>query len=357
LTALNQSFWRGKKVLITGHTGFKGSWLSLWLSSMGSKVYGISLEPTQTPNLYSEAKIIDECECYIQDIRNVDAIAKLIKKIKPEIVFHLAAQAIVRVGYSAPLETFSTNIQGTAILLDSLRFIESVRAVVVITTDKVYKNLEQDYAYKEEDTLGGFDPYSASKAASEIVISCYRDSYLNSRGISVASARAGNVIGGGDWSSDRIIPDVIRASSEKFTLEVRRPNSKRPWQHVLEPLAGYLKLAEMIYVKSNLATEYNFGPSPEESEWTVKNMIDHIQKVFYPELKVNYSNQLNGPHEANLLSLDISKAKNLIGYRPYWSTEESIRNTIEWYQNFSLQGNAKKLCLHDIENYSKKLHG
>ena len=237
---VSNEFWRRKKVLITGHTGFKGSWLAIWLSSLQADVVGISLPPQNRDNLFDLTKLTDKIDSHLIDIRDSNAVSKIISKTKPEVVFHLAAQALVRPSYKDPLLTFETNIMGSANVLNALRGLPTVKVVVAVTTDKVYRNLEHFYPYRETDVLGGFDPYSASKAASELVISCLRDSYLSDQGVGVASARAGNVIGGGDWSEDRLIPDAIKAWNLNMPLEIRRPNAYRPWQHVLEPLNGYL---------------------------------------------------------------------------------------------------------------------
>ena len=257
-------FWRGKRVLLTGHTGFKGSWLALWLKRLGAKVTGIAIEPNTSPSLFELGDIQEGMISHYCDIRNLTKLQILIESVQPEIVFHLAAQPLVRASYKDPLDTFSTNIIGTANILDSLRKVESCKVAVMVTTDKVYRNKEWLYPYRESDALGGYDPYSASKAASEIVISSYRDSFLAQQGLAVGSARAGNVIGGGDWSQDRLIPDAVRAWQAGVALEIRNPKATRPWQHVLEPLAGYLTLAYKLWNQPELVGAYNFGPQPHE---------------------------------------------------------------------------------------------
>ena len=259
-TQLGEGFFRGKKVLLTGHTGFKGSWLVLWLHRLGARVAGVSLPPNTLPNLFSLVGIEDLCESHLCDIRDCAALNAVIRQIEPEIVFHLAAQPLVRASYLDPVETIATNVMGTAHVLDALRGLESTRVAVMVTTDKVYREKQPPRPYRENDALGGHDPYSASKAASEIVIGSYRSAFLAEQGVAIASARAGNVIGGGDWSADRLIPDAVRAWQKGQTLEVRRPDAIRPWQHVLEPLAGYLTLAEKIWRQPALAGAYNFGP-------------------------------------------------------------------------------------------------
>ena len=290
---LDYKFWHGKRVLLTGHTGFKGGWLALWLHRLGAHVIGISLPPTTSPNLFDLAKINELCDSHFCDIRNIEALTTLVSSAQPEVVFHLAAQPLVRHSYQKPAETFDTNVLGTAHLLDALRGLRSVKAVVMVTTDKVYRNNEWRWPYREDDILGGKDPYSASKAASEIVIASYRDSFLAEQGVAVASARAGNVIGGGDWSADRLIPDTVRSWQKSETLKIRRPNAIRPWQHVLEPLAGYLTLAEQLWKNASLAGAYNFGPPTQEVS-TVRDVIELAQTA-YGNGTVQYGDGSEGP--------------------------------------------------------------
>ena len=342
-------FWRGKRVLLTGHTGFKGAWMTLWLQRLGAQVTGISLAPATTPNLFTLANIETIADSHLCDIRDAASLAGLIKNSQPEIVFHLAAQALVRTSYSDPLTTFATNIQGTANILDALRVIDSVRVVVAITTDKVYKNLEQHYPYRETDALGGHDPYSSSKAASEIIIASYRDSYLNEKGIAVASARAGNVIGGGDWSADRLIPDVVRAWSSKKPLQIRRPQAIRPWQHVLEPVAGYIKLAEQLWQKPSVAGAYNFGPQTYEAA-TVREVVQLAQGI-YGMGQVSWGDGTEGPHEAGWLALEIAKSRTVLGVQPRWTLVESVQRTIHWYRQQREGADARALCEADISAY------
>lgn len=342
-------FFRGRQVLITGHTGFKGSWLTLWLNRLGANVIGISLEPITKPNLFSRAYIESLCEHHICDIRDSAAIAALVKSTKPEIIFHLAAQPLVRTSYRQPVETFSTNIMGSVHLLDALRGIESVKAVVMVTTDKVYQNQEWLTPYSEQDRLGGHDPYSASKAASELVIACYRESFLAEQGIALATARAGNVIGGGDWSDDRLIPDAVRAWQNQTPLEIRRPEAVRPWQHVLEPLFGYMKLAQTLYQQSDLAGAYNFGPHSNEAA-TVRKVISMAQ-TFYGSGEVTWHETASGPHEAGLLVLDTSKSERFLKIKPCWSLSETLERTLSWYRAEYNSGNARILCEADIEAY------
>jgi len=346
LTNASPQFWPGKKVLLTGHTGFKGAWMALWLHQMGAIVCGIGLSPQTKPNLFKLAKIGDLIESHFCDIRDADAIARVIKSTNPEIVLHLAAQALVRPSYKDPLATFATNVMGTANVLNALRDLSSVKSAVLVTTDKVYKNLEHSYPYRETDALGGHDPYSASKAASEIVISSFRDSYLKEQGVAVASARAGNVVGGGDWSEDRLIPDAIRAWENNAPLEIRRPNAVRPWQHVLEPVNGYLVLAEKLYTDASLSGAYNFGPLTHEAA-TVGSVIKLARQI-YGSGEVIWGDGSQGPHEAGLLSLEVSKARVALDVGPRWGLHETIKRTINWYQLQAANQDAQILCQEDI---------
>jgi len=346
---MNSNFWHGKRVLLTGHTGFKGTWMALWLHRLGAQVTGISLPPATTPNLFNLVNVQTITDSHFCDIRDATALAAVFKKAQPEIVFHLAAQALVRASYRDPLTTFAINIQGTANVLDALRSLDSVRAVVAITTDKVYRNLEQPYPYRETDVLGGHDPYSASKAAAEIVIASYRDSYLNEKGIAVASARAGNVIGGGDWSEDRLIPDAIRVWSKNQTLQIRCPQAIRPWQHVLEPLAGYIKLAEKLWQQPAVAGAYNFGPETHEAA-TVREVVQLAQSA-YGMGEVSWGDGSEGPHEAGWLALEIVKARTMLGVKPCWTLAESVQRTILWYYKQHMGADAIALCQSDIAAY------
>jgi CDP-glucose 4,6-dehydratase len=340
------SFWAGKRVLLTGHTGFKGAWLALWLDRLGAKVVGIGLPPATTPSMASLAGIDRLIDSRFTDIRDADELAQQIQSASPEVVIHLAAQSLVRTSYGEPLLTFGTNVQGTANLLEAVRATGTVRVVVAITTDKVYRNIEQHYPYRETDPLGGHDPYSASKAAAEIVIASYRDSYLASKGVAVASARAGNVIGGGDWSEDRLIPDAIRAWSTGQTLAIRRPQAFRPWQHVLEPLSGYLKLAERLWAKPDLAGAYNFGPPTDEAA-SVRDVV-LLAKQSYGGGEVTWGEGGEGPHEAGWLALETAKALHVLGIAPRWSLQTAVQRTMNWYRRQQEDSNARDLCAQDI---------
>jgi|TARA_B110000908_G_scaffold30976_1_gene36797 CDP-glucose 4,6-dehydratase len=343
---ISTQFWAGKRVLLTGHTGFKGAWLALWLHRLGAHVTGISLAPITTPNLFSLADIGSTIESYFCDIRDAEKFNNLIQKNQPDIVFHLAAQALVRESYANPVATFSSNVMGTVNLLDSLRTVKSVKVAVMITTDKVYQNKEWCWPYRETDELGGYDPYSASKAASEIVINSYRDAFLKEQGIVIASARAGNVMGGGDWSEDRLISDIVNAWQADELVTIRRPNAIRPWQHVLEPLSSYLKLAEQLWSKPHLAGAYNFGPDANEAA-TVKEVID-LAKASFTRGKVYFEEGTEGPHEAGLLTLDTSKARFTLAIKPRWNLKETVSRTMSWYEAQHQGQNARKLCESDI---------
>ena len=348
----NKQFWQKKRVLVTGHTGFKGGWLTLWLSKMGAEVTGISLAPNSYPNLFELSNISEACDSNFCDIRNLEKLSLLIKKVEPEIVFHLAAQPLVRASYKEPLNTFSTNIMGTVNILECLRGAKSTRVVVMITTDKVYQNNEWQWPYRENDALGGYDPYSSSKAASEIVINSYRKSYFSALGIAVATARAGNVIGGGDWSEDRLIPDAIRSWKSGVELQVRQPDAKRPWQHVLEPLSGYLLLAEKLWQNPKLEGAYNFGPQSHEVA-TVRQVINSALKI-HKSGKVLYCDSHEGPHEAGWLALEISKARGILGFTPRLSLNEAINMTMSWYKLLAEGASALELCQRDIAYYESK---
>lgn len=343
---MTPAFWSGKRVLITGHTGFKGGWLSLWLGSWGAQICGLSLEPNTDPNLFTLAGIGEHIQHHIQDIRDYESLAPILHKFNPEIVFHMAAQPLVRASYRDPLGNFDTNIMGTANVLEALRECPSIRAIVVITTDKVYENLEVPKPYKEADHLGGHDPYSASKAAAEIVAQSYRKSFFAEKNIGLATARSGNVIGGGDWSEDRLIPDAVKAWGMGKTLEIRAPDSVRPWQHVLDPLAGYILLAEKLWSDTRFAEAWNFGPG-NQNPITVREVID-LARASYGGGDVQYHTAQNGPHEAGLLLLDIEKSERELGFKPRWDLKTSIQKTMEWYKNTD---NKRNFCLKQIEEF------
>ncbi len=344
-------FWRGRRVLLTGHTGFKGGWLALWLERLGAAVTGVALAPATEPNLFDLAGMGGRTDSHFHDIRDASGLATIVRAAAPEIVFHLAAQPLVRSGYRQPLETFQTNVLGTANLLEAVRGLGSVRAVVAVTTDKVYRNLETGQPYREDDRLGGHDPYSASKACAELVASCYRDSFLAAEGVRLATARAGNVIGGGDWSEDRLIPDAVRAWQADRPLVVRNPAATRPWQHVLEPLAGYLSLAEALWAGTDLPDAFNFGPCAD-SDAPVRTVVEHARAAYGGGM-VDYADATSGPHEAGFLSLDNSLARAVLGVTPIWPLDQAIGRTMTWYRGLAAGADAAALCLADIQAYEQ----
>lgn len=352
---INKQFWKGRKVFITGHTGFKGSWLSIWLSLLGSDVTGYSLDPPTKPNLFDESGI----SCLIQDIRGdlriIDDLKATINRVSPEIVIHLAAQPIVRESYRDPIGTYLTNAIGTANLLEAVRDCQSVKVVLNVTTDKVYENREWIWGYREDESLGGYDPYSASKACSEIITSSYKRSFFNHdsrRTVGIATARAGNVIGGGDWAADRIIPDCIRAFNNGNKLSIRNPNSIRPWQHVLEPLSGYLVLCEKLYSDpAKYSSSWNFGPNDDDAktvEWIVKRVMKSWLNA--PGYIIDKGEH---PHEANFLKLDCSKAKIILGWKPKWDISKAIEKVVEWNIAYNSNRPCFEICKEQINAYEK----
>lgn len=354
---MNREFWRGKRVLITGHTGFKGGWLTLWLTHAGAHVGGYSLAPDlEQPNFFSLCDIpsVLESQC-IGDIRDRATVREYLKDFRPDVVFHMAAQALVRASYEQPIETFETNVIGTVNILEAVRGYSSVRAVVNVTTDKCYENRELSRGYSEHDPLGGADPYSASKACSELVACAYRESYFKgTEGALIATARAGNVIGGGDWSRDRIIPDFVRALSAQTELVVRNPESIRPWQHVLDALCGYVTLAERLAQGDGSCAEaWNFGPAPEAQKtvrWLLSAFAEHYGKSCQIGL-----DQTAQPHETKSLMLDASKSTARLGWRPRLDAEETLRWTAEWYREvLSQPRSARAVTLQQIEEYQRR---
>jgi len=357
---INQVFWKGKKVLITGHTGFKGAWLSLWLQDLGAKVIGISLDSPTTPSLYEQANVAKGMISLRQDIRNGEAIKQLFQQHKPEIVFHLAAQPLVRYSYQNPVETYEINVMGTLHVLEGIRSVDSVRSAVMITTDKCYQNKEWVWGYRETDTLGGHDPYSSSKGAAELLISSYRNSYFpqdkySEHKTAIASARAGNVIGGGDWAEDRLIPDIIKAFKNNETVIIRNPKSTRPWQHVLEPLSGYLKLAEQLEKNGDQYAEaWNFGPAEIDAR-PVQWIVEKMAKLWGEN--ANWINDKSEhPHEANYLKLDCSKAHMKLNWYPRWDLSETLLRIVEWHKLKDAHNNYRKLCLTQINDYMKDMN-
>lgn len=352
---MDSTFWKGRKVLVTGHTGFKGSWLSLWLQSLGAKVVGVSLDPPTTPSLYEQAKIADGMISLREDICNLGSMKSIFLEHQPEIIFHLAAQPLVRYSYREPVETYATNVMGTLHILEAIRASRSVRAAVMITTDKCYENREWEWGYREIEPMGGHDPYSSSKGCAELLVASYRDSYFSTQEYShhqtaIATARAGNVIGGGDWAEDRLIPDVIRAFGLNETVHIRNPHAVRPWQHVLEPLAGYIDLATRLHIDGmQWAEAWNFGPKEEDAkpvEWIVREMAQLWGKnVVWSIDKGEH------PHEANYLKLDCSKAHSRLSWKPRWALGQALKQIVFWHKEAINGLPPRALCQKQITEY------
>ncbi len=357
---VDPGFWRNKKVLVTGHTGFKGSWLCLWLAQMGAKVTGIALPPPTKPSLFCSAKV-DEvlADSIMLDIRDRAKLARSFRQVKPQIVFHMAAQPLVRDSYKDPVGTYATNVMGTAHVLEAVRTVSSVRAVVNITTDKCYENRECNRGYREGDPLGGYDPYSSSKACSEIVTAAYRRSFFHpdeykKHGVAIATARAGNVIGAGDWAKDRLVPDCIRALIKGDDILLRNPYAVRPWQHVLDPLCGYLMLAERLFHDGpRFSLAWNFGPDTK-NVMTVKQVADEICRQWRGRARVRLSSGRH-PHEAKLLMLNIFKAQKELGWRPQLSAVPSIAWTVDGYSALIKKVDARAKILQQISSYKESL--
>jgi CDP-glucose 4,6-dehydratase len=347
---MNPEFWRGKKVFVTGHTGFKGSWLSLWLSSVGAQVHGYSLPPPTDPSLFVVANLQDLLAGHVVgDVRDMEAVKRAMLATQPDIVLHLAAQPLVRYSYAEPLETYSVNVMGTVNVLEAVRRCDSVRAVVNVTTDKCYENKEWVWGYRESEPLGGRDPYSSSKACSELVTAAYRDSFLRTAEVAVASGRAGNVIGGGDWALDRLLPDFFRALDAGRMLEVRFPGSTRPWQHVLEPLSGYLLLSERLWVDGpRHASAWNFGPQDDDA-WQVGRILDYLTARFPGAAWHNVGGEHF--HESRYLKLDSSRARVELGWTPRWSLEQALGMTVDWHQAWTRGDDIRQVCFAQIARY------
>ena len=348
---IKKVFWKNKRVLITGHTGFKGSWLSLWLKSLGAHLYGISL-PLSAENLFFlKLKIKNEIDNYYVDIRNSKKIYTIINKIKPQIIFHMAAQPLVRNSYIDPINTYTTNIIGTANILDSSKLVKNLKVLINVTSDKCYENTELNKSYKESDILGGSDPYSSSKSCSEIITSAFKKSYFNDKNIGIATVRAGNVIGGGDNSTDRLIPDILRSIKLNNTLKLRFSKSIRPWQHVLEPLSGYLILAEKLFCQpKKYSGAWNFGPNNSDN----KNVL-WIVNYFNRQLKKKIKYQIDKKdnlHETKLLKLDISKAIKKLNWKPTWNLKTAIKKVLEWQETYKNGVNIREISLKQIKDFT-----
>ena len=355
MVKLNKDIWEDKKVLVTGHTGFKGSWLCLWLNKMGANITGLSLnDPVSKPDLYSILNLHEKLNDNRGDISHFDICMDIVKKTEPEIIFHMAAQPLVRKSYLHPITTYHTNVMGTANILESARYCESVKTIVVITTDKCYENIEMNYAYKESDPLGGYDPYSSSKACAEHISSAYYRSFFKEKNVGLATARAGNVIGGGDWSADRLIPDAIKNWIKNEKLQIRYPQSTRPWQFVLDPLLGYLLLAEKLLKNpEKFSGGWNFGPD-QNSVNTVQTTIELMANIWADPVDWVASTE-NHLHEANLLQLNNDKAHLLLGWRPAYDFDEVINKTINWYKTYYTDNQEMmEYTLNQIAEYERR---
>jgi CDP-glucose 4,6-dehydratase len=351
---IDREFWQGKRVFLTGHTGFKGSWLSLWLASLGTEVKGYALNPPTSPSLFDEAKVGKMIDSQIGDIRDQDALYESMLEFNPDILIHMAAQPLVRYSYDAPIETYEVNVIGTAKVLEVARSCSNLKAIVNITTDKCYENDEHSQGYKEDDPMGGHDPYSSSKGCAELVASAYRRSFLQEQGIGLASVRAGNVIGGGDWADDRLIPDILRSFEKSEPVIIRNPKATRPWQHVLEPLSGYLILAEKLYKnQKEYAEGWNFGPNEKgvkPVDWILDKMI-----FKWPDASWKLD-QNSSPHEAGFLKLDITKAESKLDWKPVWELSYTLEKIIAWHKAWLDKENMQTICLAEIEEYTKDMN-
>jgi CDP-glucose 4,6-dehydratase len=354
---IEKAFWRGRRVLVTGHTGFKGGWLSLWLECLGAEVTGYALAPATSPNLYESAKVASGLkESVFADIRDLNRLCEVIRGARPEFVIHMAAQPLVRASYADPIETYSVNVVGTATLLEAIRRAGGVRALISVTSDKCYENRESARGYRESDPMGGFDPYSSSKGCAELVTAAMRTSFFHPASwpdhrVAIASARAGNVIGGGDWAEDRLVPDLIRAFTAGRAAAVRHPEAVRPWQHVLEPLSGYLGLAERLFEDGPAYAEgWNFGP--EESDAKQVDWVAHRMGALWGEGARFEGDRGAHPHEATFLRLDCSKARARLGWRPRWQLDRALEETVAWYRAFYRGADMRALSVGQIEAYS-----
>lgn len=352
---VNASFWLNKRVFVTGHTGFKGSWLSLWLNSMGAIVKGYALSPETTPSLFVEVSIADQVESEIGDIRNLEQLQKSMTRFNPDILIHMAAQPLVRLSYKEPVETYETNVMGTVKVLEAARACSNLKSIVSVTTDKCYENKEWPWGYREDEPMGGYDPYSSSKGCAELVTSAYRQSFMQEKGVGLATARAGNVIGGGDWSADRLIPDILHAFEQGSPVIIRNPKSIRPWQHALEPLSGYLVLAQKLYDSpKEYAEGWNFGPHDDDAK-TVGWILDQMVLRWKGEARWALD-EGSHPHEAAFLKLDISKAKSQLDWKPTWHLDQALERTVVWHQSWLKGERMQPICLNEIKDYMRDMN-
>jgi len=357
---MTPGFWKGTRVLVTGHTGFKGSWLCLWLQMLGARVSGYALDPPTKPSLFEIAGVADGMESHHGDVRDLALLRRVVSLASPAIIIHMAAQAVVRKSYSEPVETFSTNVMGTVNILEASRECSSVRVVLAVTSDKCYENKGWTRGYREDDHMGGHDPYSASKGAAELVVSAYRRSFFTSAGgkkrqVCIASARAGNVIGGGDWTVDRLVPDFFRAVLAHKRLLVRSPSAMRPWQHVLDPLRGYLELCERLRKDpEHTAGAWNFGPD-SDGVWPVSAVADELTRLWGRGAGWKKATTRNAPHEAGILALDCSKARMKLGWKPCVALSEALRLTVEWYKACARGTDMRRFTESQVRQYTKRL--
>ncbi|HEX2593554.1 MAG TPA: CDP-glucose 4,6-dehydratase [Rhizomicrobium sp.] len=346
----SETFWRGKRVFLTGHTGFKGGWMTLLLHRLRAEVTGFALAPNTEPNLFGVAAVGSACQSAMGDIRNLDSLKAAMQAAQPEIVFHLAAQALVGEARSNPADTFATNVMGTVNLLEAVRATPSVHAVVVVTSDKVYDNVEWAWPYRENDKLGGREPYGGSKACAEIVVDSYRHTFLNTTGVRIATVRAGNIIGGGDWSVDRLVPDAMRAFTFGEALIVRNPLAVRPWQHVLEPVIGYCRLAEsLIEGREDMPVRFNFGPANEDAQ-PVQAIVDRLVSLWGEQARWEQAPGVQ-PYEARFLRVDSSLAEAELQWRPRWRLDSALAQTVSWYKQFAAKADMRAVCEQQIGAY------
>ena len=357
---MNKKFWKDKKVLITGHTGFKGTWLSLWLTSLGANVYGYALAPNTSPSLFTILDMESKIDHQIGDVRNLDTFKSRVSSVQPDIIIHMAAQPLVRYSYINPVETYETNVMGVVNLFESARVCCSIKVIINVTTDKCYENKEWAWGYREFEAMGGHDPYSSSKGCSELITSAYRSSYfhpdrIGKHGKAIASARAGNVIGGGDWAEDRLIPDIIKSLTEKQEVIIRNPMAIRPWQHVLEPLSGYMLLAQKLWdTPKEYASAWNFGPLDHDVK-TVQSIVEYVTANWI-DASWRCKSYDEQPHEAKFLKLDISKAKMYLGWQPHWRLETALDNIIEWHKVYACGKEMVALTLAQIKAYETNFY-